>query len=796
MSETLTSIIKEITSDVTIERIPAITPQDRVTAEFVNAVNQGFKLGINGNFKLIKAHNGLHIDTLSGKEFSGKSRFVGVFESVNQGTTIPEFEVNFGLVKFVDFNNENFWKDFLQDTILFVKVNNSNNGSILHLKCKFLTQSQTTDGDGDTSITYLEPEETVQLRLIKSDEEPYTVNNLIDKITPIKLSFDEIDSGIISFNAQTTDDITVADLTNLWEEVNTLNGRMTTVENGLDNKVEKKTTAGLHAYAHNGAVETEIEISQLIAPDSIVQRDFGGFILTRTADGTYAMYAANVQYVNDKTAQALTTAKDYTDTKIADLNIGEPNGVCPLESDGKVSANYLPSYVDDVVEVANYAILPTLGESGKIYVTLDTNLQYRWSGSQYVEISKSLALGETSTTAYQGDKGKELRDAFNRTGEDTLSETQITYYVHKAVGDNTRYDYGTRQNPFLTIAEALAAAATKTGTAGQPYRAGVYVLDAGIYTENLTIPNKVLLVAPFATIVGTIAISNNAKVDIYRHIASASNQNMLSKSGTEISTYRATISDGRGLSGDLTGVKNSTNTTSTSILYVSVETMFVSASGAGFQDSASDWGHVHIDVKDCYLATNSYAIRAVGTSSYILGDFDHILPLDGATGTTGVYMDSANGVVSITAEEIKSHIACNVQNGLGLYINCPIITGTYTGTYTGAAHINGNKPFMEDVAESTYIINCNDNVSYIFGTAPPSVAITITNAYNGFKGNIITTAQLTLPANSTYDADFDYVQTDEDNPLYEYEFKCILLGSGMYYKWARKATQAIGPVGV
>jgi len=77
---------------------------------------------------------------------------------------------------------------------------------------------------------------------------------------------------------------------------------------------------------------------------------------------------------------------------------------------GTVPASQLPSYVDDVVEVANYAALPTTGETGKIYVTLDDNLTYRWGGTAYAEISKSLALGETSSTAYRGDYGKVAYD--------------------------------------------------------------------------------------------------------------------------------------------------------------------------------------------------------------------------------------------------------------------------------------------------------------------------------------------------------------------------------------------------
>jgi len=85
---------------------------------------------------------------------------------------------------------------------------------------------------------------------------------------------------------------------------------------------------------------------------------------------------------------------------------GAAGGVAELDSGGKVPSSQLPSYVDDVLEYASKSAFPATGEAGKIYVALDTNLTYRWSGSAYVEISQSLALGETDSTAYRGDRGK------------------------------------------------------------------------------------------------------------------------------------------------------------------------------------------------------------------------------------------------------------------------------------------------------------------------------------------------------------------------------------------------------
>jgi len=75
--------------------------------------------------------------------------------------------------------------------------------------------------------------------------------------------------------------------------------------------------------------------------------------------------------------------------RIALTEKGVANGVATLGADGKVPAVYLPSYVDDVLEYADFASLPVTGETGKIYVTLDANNQYRWSGSAYIEIVAS-----------------------------------------------------------------------------------------------------------------------------------------------------------------------------------------------------------------------------------------------------------------------------------------------------------------------------------------------------------------------------------------------------------------------
>ena len=92
--------------------------------------------------------------------------------------------------------------------------------------------------------------------------------------------------------------------------------------------------------------------------------------------------------------------------KISSTEKGAANGVAPLNSSSKIDATYLPSYVDDVEEYANLASFPVVGETSKIYIALDTNLAYRWSGSVYVEISPAPVLsvnGQTQVVVLDSD---------------------------------------------------------------------------------------------------------------------------------------------------------------------------------------------------------------------------------------------------------------------------------------------------------------------------------------------------------------------------------------------------------
>ena len=119
-------------------------------------------------------------------------------------------------------------------------------------------------------------------------------------------------------------------------------------------------------------------------------------------------YYKLVSWENRKNGNGWTKRQEINENIVTKDKIGVANGLAQLDDTGKVPSSQLPSYVDDILEYQEKDSFPKPGQKNKIYVELKTNLTYRWSGTDYVEISPSIALGETSSTAYAGDKGKAL----------------------------------------------------------------------------------------------------------------------------------------------------------------------------------------------------------------------------------------------------------------------------------------------------------------------------------------------------------------------------------------------------
>ena len=207
-----------------------------------------------------------------------------------------------------------------------------------------------------------------------------------------------------------------------------------------------------------------------------------GLFLKKTDIADWAKTATKPTYTADEVGAASVTHthddRYYTESEIdtklnGKLNTalrGSANGLAELDATGKVPSTQLPSFVDDVIEgylsggkfyMESAHTTQITGESGKIYIDLSTEKTYRWSGSAFVVISDTIALGETSATAYRGDRGKTAYDhsqaAHARTdatkteksatnGNIKINGAETIVYAHPGSGTNphgtTKSDIG------------------------------------------------------------------------------------------------------------------------------------------------------------------------------------------------------------------------------------------------------------------------------------------------------------------------------------------------------------------
>lgn len=251
-----------------------------------------------------------------------------------------------------------------------------------------------------------------------------------------------------------------------------------------------------------------------------------------------------------------------------------------------------------------------------------------------------------------------------------------TVYVSKAGSDAN--DGLTLARPKLTLTAAIEAAVDLI-TGGQP-NALVAVVDAGRYTENLTIPNGLHVHAPAATLVGTADLGNDCSLTVHRHLASANGQAMVEKAGgSGHAFYRANVMDTRGLAGSFTGGQALRNASNGSVLFAFVGVLFVAANAVGVGDGAPNFGHTHFWTPDLYLAgDNAIGIRAQANSNFI-GYIGRVLETGSPTGTTAIVVQHASAVVKVTATEIVADTAYQVTAGQ-LHLTCPKLTGARSGT--------------------------------------------------------------------------------------------------------------------
>ncbi len=180
-------------------------------------------------------------------------------------------------------------------------------------------------------------------------------------------------------------------------------------------------------------------------------------LLKKTNENSYSIDTNT--YLTEITSSDVTDALGFTPENAA--NKGIANGYASLDGGGKVPSSQLPSYVDDVIEVSSYGTLPSTGETGKIYITLDTNKIYRWTGSVYVEVSSSAAVwgAITGTLSNQTDLQSALDAKLN------VTTAASTYYLASNPNGYTS-NVGTVNSIAMTVPAAFSVSGSPITSSG------------------------------------------------------------------------------------------------------------------------------------------------------------------------------------------------------------------------------------------------------------------------------------------------------------------------------------------
>lgn len=287
----------------------------------------------------------------------------------------------------------------------------------------------------------------------------------------------------------------------------------------LLNTITSTLTIGIQ-NAHDSA-NSAYDKANAAIPKSKIDTSIDG---TETAHDAVPSVAATVTYVKSQRT-AIDGSINSVSGRVTTLetwkngigNKGAANGVAGLDSTGKVPSTQLPSYVDDVIDLINFVSSnPTSGmtignkyynttskkiftatstsagvestpEAGKIYINIATNRTYRWSGSTMAEISASLALGTTSTTAFRGDYGNTLYTNFG-TGEN-LTGTQNARNFFKIIApSNTPFIKNIslhRESSYVAINDNIMYFDGNTDTGDGVVIHGANSTQAGVMTADM-----------------------------------------------------------------------------------------------------------------------------------------------------------------------------------------------------------------------------------------------------------------------------------------------------------------------
>lgn len=549
-----------------------------------------------------------------------------------------------------------------------------------------LTLSGTEFGIADGGIIgrYLDDncvmERNIVVGSVTSDKIPalaITTPKLADNaVTAIKMADDAVATRSIQDGAITADklaegvipevpEVTLASLgvTATAQELNYTDGVTSNIQTQLNGKAAV-------SHTHDDRYYTESETNNLLAGK---------------ANTSHTHSAANIT----SGTLALDRIPTITDAKIQGMSASKLTGTIP-------QAN-LPSYVDDVLEYNGQSNFPEEGESGKIYVDTSTNKTYRWSGSGYTEISASLALGTTSSTAFRGDYGN-------------------TAYQHAiAKGSafaNGLYKITTNAQGHVTAATAVTKSdITALGIPGQDTNTTYGVASSSA--------NGLMSAADKAKLDGIASGANNYTLPT----ASSSTLGGV-KTGANITNSSGTISLTKANVTAALGYTPPTTDTNTWIAFKGATT---SAAGTAGYIPAPTAG-----AANRYLRSDGvWAVPPDTNTTYTLSSFGitataaELNKLDGVT-ATATEINYLDGVTSNIQTQLNGKAASSHTHS---YL--PLSGGTLTGTVTSRA--------IQPSANNSYNLGTSDyKYNTVYATTFSGNATTATTAT---KANQLTTSR-------------------------------------------------------
>lgn len=385
---------------------------------------------------------------------------------------------------------------------------------------------------------------------------------------------------------------------------------------------------------------------------------------------------------------------------------GKANGLASLDDSGKVPSTQLPSYVDDVLEFDQLDQLPKPGESGKIYVVTSTNLQYRWSGTDYVEISKSLALGETSSTAYPGDKGKTTTDIVNSLSDNLVNDVLVSQSDKNSVSLTIK---SITKNPVKKNKELLLADGEPILLTDNTPILLADNVDDGLYDQA---DDKLITINQASSFTaGVMSASDKTKLDGLK--AQAEIDTSINNVQNNLTTHISNKSNPHSVTKVQVGLGNVDNTSDAN---KPISTATQNALNSKFNASDGNALKQRVDNIPELIATD---ITVDSDNDSVNISLDKVSIVDGTLSGTTININSATtSKAGILTPADKTKIDKIITNGNGTkYLSD---NGTYKEVSGGSSSSDINIIELQDIRDIINIVNhekdaASSDISSVFG---------------------------------------------------------------------------------